>query len=209
MSEQPAAPPPNRRRSSIVELFRPSINTSASSSPPNGTSGVSSSAPQHRRGMSITTTMANGQNGPNSPYNAFARQRRASVATSSASGSPEFRNSFGDEPAVVEEDDQTKSPSPNPAGSFARRVSFGAQAMREVKQASGPGSPGAGRQPSKSLFTLSENNEKDDAPRPRVPSDTAKAGGKSRGLSPCSWGPCALQLCSGTDVVSRRRVQLV
>ena len=122
-------------------------------------------------------------NGQTSPYGAFARQRRASFAASSASGSPEFKNSFGDEPAVVEEDDTAKSPTTNPAGLFARRVSFSAQAMRDVKQSNGPGSPGAGRRPSSSLFTLNENTE-NEAPRSRVPSDTAKAGGKSRGLLP-------------------------
>ncbi|KPI45691.1 uncharacterized protein AB675_771 [Cyphellophora attinorum] len=174
------SPPPNRRRSSIVEMFtgRPALSSSGSSSPPSGSS-TSPNAPQHRRGMSITTMGLTGNaNGQNSPYNAFARQRRASVATSTASGSPEFKNSFGDDPVVIEEDDGPKSPTTNPAGSFARRVSFGAQAMRDAKQGSGSGSSGAGRRPSSSLFSLSENTENDPPPRARVPSDMAKTSGE-------------------------------
>lgn len=192
MSDQPSnPPPPSRRRSSIVELFSPRPNMS--SSPPSGVP-ASPNVPQHKRGnsittMGLTTTTANGQT---SPYNAFAKQRRASVATSTASSSPEFKNSFGDEPAVIEEDDHVKSPTTGSGGSFARRVSFGAQAMRDVKQGSGPGSPGAGRRPSSSLFTLSENNE-NEPPQRRVSPGTAKAGGKSRGL-PLSFCPrCALR----------------
>ncbi|KAF7514031.1 hypothetical protein GJ744_006645 [Endocarpon pusillum] len=88
----------------------------------------------NRRGMSITTfgLGGNSPNSQNSPLNAFAKQRRASVA-SSASGSPEFKNSFEDS-AVIEEDHQTGVPTNTPASpSFARRVSFGAQALRDVR----------------------------------------------------------------------------
>jgi hypothetical protein len=139
-------------------------------------------------------------NGQTSPYNAFARQRRASVATSTASGSPEFKNSFGDDPVVIEEDDGPKSPTTNPAGSFARRVSFGAQAMRDAKQGSGSGSSGAGRRPSKSLFSLSENTENDPPPRARVPSDMAKTSGKSRGLY--SHPPASLEGAVTNSVIT-------
>lgn len=137
--------------------------------------------PQHRRGTSITAMgLAGNANGQTSPFNAFAKQRRASVATS-GSGSPEFRNSFGDEPAVIEEDDTLKAPqNPGPA-SFGRRLSFGAQAMREVKQGNAPGSPVAGRRPSSSLFTLDENNENESLLRP-VSSGMGKTPGKNRGL---------------------------
>jgi len=188
MSDQPSAsPPPHRRRSSIVDLFSPrgGNNTNAvSSSPPSG-SASSSNAPQHRRGMSITTMgLASSAPGQASPYDAFARQRRASIAASSASSSPDFKNSFGDDPVVVEDDENVKSPTGNHSGSFARRVSFGAQAMRDVKQGSGPGSPGAGegfnwseslrdrtkRSPS---FSSSANPFAANANRARAPSSNA------------------------------------
>jgi len=149
MSDQPtpSSPPPNRRRSSIVDMFtsRGNPTTTASSSPPSAAPTSTPAAGQHRRGMSIATLGLSGTSpGQTSPFDAFAKQRRASVATSSASGSPEFRNSFGDEAAVVEEDDNSKAPPNNSSSPFARRVSFGAQAMRDVKQGNGPGSPGAG-----------------------------------------------------------------
>ena len=184
MSEQPESPrPSNRRRASIVELFssRGGSANAVSTSPPSGVAS-SPNGPQHRRGASITAVgLNNSASGQTSPYDAFARQRRASFAASSGSGSPEFRNSFGDEPAVIEDDETSKSPTMNSSGSFARRVSFGAQALRDVRQGNGPGSPGAGRRPSSSLFTLNENNENND-PQRRTPSGTAKTGGKSRGL---------------------------
>jgi len=144
----PGAAGPQRRRSSFAELFNPrsAISTSASSSPPSAPISSSVPAPQHRRGMSITTFGLAGNNpNPTSPYTAFAKQRRASISTSSGSGSPEFRNSFGDEPAVLEEDDQTRVPLNTPATpSFARRVSFGAQALWDVRQGGSVGAPGGG-----------------------------------------------------------------
>ena len=187
MSERPT-PPSNQRRSSFVEFFggRGNSSSAVSSSPPSAAVPPSPSAPQHRRGISISTLGmtgggAGGAQGQSNPYTAFARQRRASVATSSASSSPEFKNSFGDEPAVIEDDEFVKPPANTPASPFARRLSFGAQALRDVK--AGPGSPGAGRRPSTSLFTLDEKHNENQPPsRSRVSSGTAKTAGKSRGL---------------------------
>jgi len=81
--------------------------------------------------MSIALGLAAGSQ--DTPYNAFSRQRRASISTSSASSSPEFRNSF-DEGAVIEEDDKVGALATPPSPSFARRLSFGAQALRDVRQ---------------------------------------------------------------------------
>lgn len=199
MSDQNSPPPPQRRRSSFVDMFtsRPNVSnanntatTAMSSSPPSAAVPASPNPPQHRRGTSFTalglTTTGQGQS---SPFNAFARQRRASVATSSGSGTPEFKNSFGDEPAVLE-DDETGSPpmnKPSSPSGLGRRLSFGAQALRDVNQG-GSGSPGAGRRPSSSLFTLSESSE--NLPPQSLSqtqggssSGTAKTAGKSQGLS--------------------------
>lgn len=188
----PPSPPPNRRRASIVDMFNPrSHSTSAamSSSPPSA-AVPATPAPQHRRGASITSLgLTTNPSNQSSPFSAFARQRRASIATSSASGSPDFRNSFGDEPAVIEEDDQTRATIQPPASpSFARRVSFGAQALRDVKGGGSPSASGGGRRPSSSLFTLDENSEHA-TPSRKVASGTAKTAGKSRGLSLRSF-PC-------------------
>ena len=193
----PPSPPLNhRRRSSIVEMFHPrasSNNTAMSSSPPSAAVPPSPGVPQHRRGTSITSLgLTTNPTSQSSPYDAFARQRRASIATSSASGSPDFRNSFGDEPAVLEEDDQTRATIQPPSSpSFARRVSFGAQALRDVRQGGSPGATGGtggGRRPSSTLFTLDENSE-NATPSRRAASGTAKTAGKSRGLSFYSFFP--------------------
>ena len=203
MSDQNSPPPPQRRRSSFVDMFsaRPNVSNAnnastnastnaMSSSPPSSAVSASPNPPQHRRGTSISalglTTTGQGQS---SPFNAFARQRRASVATSSGSGSPEFKNSFGDEPAVLEDDEMGGPPmnKPSSPGGLGRRMSFGAQALRDVNQG-GSRSPGAGRRPSGSLFTLSESSENLPSQslsqsQGRSSSGTAKTAGKSQGLS--------------------------
>ncbi|KAJ9503824.1 hypothetical protein LTR99_002585 [Exophiala xenobiotica] len=161
----PSPAPQHRRRSSFIEMFnpRPHSTTAVSSSPPSAITPANPNTTQHRRGTSITglglTTNASNQ----SPFSAF--QRRASIATSTASSSPEFKNSFGDEPAVIEEDDPTPATMGQPPSpSFARRVSFGAQAMRDVKMGSSPGSAtGGGRRPSSSLFTVVEKTNSENA----------------------------------------------
>ena len=180
----PSPPPQHRRRSSIVDMFSPRSNSTTaavSSSPPSAAVPSTPSVIQ-RRGTSITALglTTNPQN-QSSPYTAFARQRRASIATSSTSSSPDFKNSFGDEPAVIEEDDPSRATVQSPSPSFARRVSFGAQALRDVKTGGSPGASGGGRRPS-SLFTLDENFE-NATPSRQAASGTAKTAGKSRGLS--------------------------
>jgi hypothetical protein len=187
MSEQspPSSPEAGRRRSSFTELFNPRPSPGAHStsySPPNINTSTPMGNPQsNRRGMSITTLGLNGSspNSQNSPLSAFARQRRASVASSSASGSPEFKNSFEDS-AVMEEDHQTGAPPITPATpSFARRVSFGAQALRDVRST---GTASGGRRPS--LFATLQEQPENETPRNDLsPSNSkATARGGSRGL---------------------------
>lgn len=134
----------------------------------------------NRRGISITTLgLSGGSPNQSSPLNAFAKQRRASIASSAASGSPEFRNSFEDS-AVIEEDTQTGVPANTPATpSFARRVSFGAQALRDVRNT---GAASGGRRPS--LFaTLQEQPENEPPHNDTSPSSSkATTRGGSRGL---------------------------
>lgn len=180
-----------RRRSSFAELFtsRPSLS---STTPPSAPVSSSLPRPQHNRGASISTSTKglglglglSGSSPESSPFNAFAKQRQASVSTSSGTGSPEFRNSFGDEPAVLEEDDSASASMNTPSSpSFARRMSFGAQALRDVKQGSVGGS-GGGRRPSSSLFPWKENTVPSaSSPSSPGPSKAATARGKGRGLS--------------------------
>ena len=176
----PAAPSPRRRRSSFAELFNPRSfsNATTSSSVPITTSPSASNLPPHRRALSQALGISGGSPTQSSPFTAFANQRRASVSTSSGSGSPQFHNSFGDEPAVIEEevDDVVRTPVGSPASpTFARRVSFGAQALRDVRNGGNSAGPAGGSRPSSTLYTLSESQE-------NKASGTATTGGKSRGL---------------------------
>ncbi|RMZ80769.1 hypothetical protein DV738_g2661, partial [Chaetothyriales sp. CBS 135597] len=180
MSEQPTSPAGRPRRSSFVDFFSGRGNTSPgiSSSPPAGITASSPILNHGRAGSLPSPTLSGGVGtlGQTNPYTAFARQRRASVATSTASSPPEFKNSFGsDESAVVEVDDIAKVPGSSP---FGRRLSFGAQALREVK--SGSPNAGAGRRPSTSLSTLDEQEQAHQGPASAWPvsSGPAKTGGE-------------------------------
>jgi hypothetical protein len=188
MSDQspPSSPGAGRRRSSFTDMFvaRPAVappHFPLSQSPPNTNMSTPLSGTQNnRRGMSITTLGLSGSS-PNqtSPLSAFAKQRRASVASSSASGSPDFKNSF-DDSAVIEEDNTTGVPLNTPATpSFARRVSFGAQALRDVRST---GTASAGRRPS--LFATLQEQPENEPPGNESPPSTPKATttGGSRGL---------------------------
>ncbi|KIW96634.1 uncharacterized protein Z519_02025 [Cladophialophora bantiana CBS 173.52] len=186
MSERNPAPPSpplpqHRRRSSFVDMFNPRTNSSPSSlssSPPSPGVPSSPTVPQHRRGTSITALGLTTNPSNHTPFAAFGLQRRASVATSSMSSSPDFKNSFGDEPAVLEEDDPSRATVHPPSSpSFARRVSFGAQALRDVRLGGSPGAAGGGRRPSSSLFTLNEKFE-NAIPSRRATSGTAKTAGE-------------------------------
>jgi hypothetical protein len=191
MSDQspPGSPTgPQRRRSSFAELFTSRPSMTSSTTPPSTSVSSSLPRPQHTRGASVSTSTKGlgltGSSPEQSPFTAFAKQRHASVSTSSGTGSPEFRNSFGDEPAVIEEDDSTNALINPPASpSFARRMSFGAQALRDVKQGS-VGASGGGRRPSSSLFPWKENTAPSgSSPSPPGPSKAATARGKGRGMS--------------------------
>ncbi|KAJ9605051.1 hypothetical protein H2200_010441 [Cladophialophora chaetospira] len=182
MSTQNSPPSPplpqHRRRASFVEMFNPRANSSpsaaVSTSPPAAVVPPSPSV-QHRRGTSITALGLTTNPSNPSPFSAFGLQRRASVATSSVSSSPDFKNSFGDEPAVLEEDDTSRaSINPPSSPSFARRVSFGAQALRDVRLGGSPGASGGGRRPSSSLLSTLDENSENATPSRRAASGTAK-----------------------------------
>lgn len=197
MNAESEGPRTQRRRSSIVEMFsgRGSANTSAfSSSPPAGVP-ANPNVP-HRKSMSVALGLAGSVDNPNSPYTAFARQRRASISTSN--GSPEFRNSFDDH-AIIEEDHAGSVNTP-PSPSFARRLSFGAQAMKDVRGGISP-SNAAGRRPSSALYALTEDDNNTQAQAKSRSSRTTKTGGKSRGRSSCTMPVSSMNLhrCARSD----------
>lgn len=183
----PSSSPPGQRRKSFVEM----LNPKAFGNSPTVTSAPSSAIPvpaspgvgSGRKSMSIALGLSGSANSQDSPFNAFAKQRRASISTSTASGSPEFRNSF-DNNAVIEEDDAVGPINAPPSPSFARRLSFGAQALRDAKGGTSASlGSNAGRRPSSSLFTLNEDSDKRHGKSVVPTPGTAKTGGKSQGRS--------------------------
>ncbi|KAL9105895.1 MAG: hypothetical protein Q9227_009006 [Pyrenula ochraceoflavens] len=174
--------PTQRRRSSFAEFFG-SRSSTANSSPPGGTtpafpSSIASAAQaqQNRRRMSINTIGISGTSPTNgSAFNAFAR-RRGSISSSQSSSSPAF------EEAVLEENEQGSAPTNTPATPFARRVSFGAQAYRDLQRSGSVNSGGntnGARRPSLAILSEIPNQ----SATPRSPPPVTTTPGKSRGLS--------------------------
>ncbi|KAI0482663.1 hypothetical protein GGR56DRAFT_201614 [Xylariaceae sp. FL0804] len=130
--------PPNDRRGSVTSaafsnLFHRSNSTSAGSGMGNGRESVTAAAARdQRRRLSVTTLGLSGQS-PNSASTPFGL-RRGSISTT---------NSDSIDENAVEDDESAKAV---PASPFVRRMSFGAQAMRNMRP--GPGSPGTSGRPS-------------------------------------------------------------
>lgn len=143
-SNYPTAPNSSHRRrasmtpgASFSELFSsksgPSNNQAAGTPAHPGPIANAAANAQvgQRRRMSITTLGLSGSPTQTSPF-ANRAARQGSLSSSVGSGSPNF------EEAVMEEGESENMPPMNtPASPFARRVSFGAQALRDVRSGSG------------------------------------------------------------------------
>lgn len=131
MSNDNTSGPSNDRRGSITSatfssLFQRSNSTSAG----NGNSRESvtfAAARDQRRRLSVTTVGLSGTS-PNSG-NATFGMRRGSISTN---------NSELIDESAIDDEESSKTGATSP---FARRISFGAQAMRNLR--TGPGSPGS------------------------------------------------------------------
>lgn len=145
-STSPISVPPSnhRRRSSVTSgifgdfLNKPG-NQGGSSGNNQGSAIVNAAAnaqSNQRRRMSINTLGLSGSPNQTSPY-AGKSFRRGSMSSSVGS------NGGNAEDAVME-DNENASPSTTPSSSFARRVSFGANALRDARA----GSMGNGKFPS-------------------------------------------------------------
>ncbi|KAI0160254.1 hypothetical protein GGR57DRAFT_413502 [Xylariaceae sp. FL1272] len=125
--------PPNDRRGSVTSaafssLFQRRNSTSAGNG--TGRESVSSAAARdQRRRLSVTTLGLSGTSPPSgtTPFGL----RRGSISTT---------NSDSIDESAVEDEDSARV---QPTSPFARRVSFGAQAMRNMR--TGQSSPGTGR----------------------------------------------------------------
>lgn len=145
-STSPISVPPSnhQRRGSVTSgLFGDFLNKpghQGGSSGNNQSSAIVNAAANaqsnQRRRMSITTLGLSGSPNQTSPY-AGKPFRRGSMSSSVGS------NGGNAEDAVME-DNENVSPSTTPSSSFARRVSFGAQALRDARA----GSMGNGKFPS-------------------------------------------------------------
>nr|KMM69736.1 hypothetical protein CPAG_06050 [Coccidioides posadasii RMSCC 3488] len=128
MSQRSNSPPsptkPRRRRSSFTELFQKQGNVASptTGSHPRPIYTPSSARTQQQRRMSLNTLGLSGSPTQMSPF-AAASMRRGSVSSSVMSTSPTM------DQAVVEEAEE-ETPTTAPATPFARRVSFGAPALR-------------------------------------------------------------------------------
>lgn len=103
----------------------------------NGAGPITSAAAQaQRRRLSLTTLGLSGSPGQASPFGSY-NSRRDSYGTA---GSDSI-----DESAI--EDDDGKTPLPTPATPFARRMSFGAKALRDVRTGNAANGGGGGSPP--------------------------------------------------------------
>ncbi|OJJ43002.1 hypothetical protein ASPZODRAFT_28849 [Penicilliopsis zonata CBS 506.65] len=146
-SSSPISVPPanaNRRRGSLSAfsefLSKPASAgyNGPSSTLPNTMSSAAANAPaDQRRRLSITTLGLSGSPTQTSPFSNTQPFRRGSLSSSLGSSPGNY------EEAVMEEDPENSPPGATPHSPFARRVSFGAQALREVRG----GSVGNGRYP--------------------------------------------------------------
>jgi hypothetical protein len=168
--------PPNegrpRRGSITAQTFTSLFNRSNSTSGgPSGLPGpiATAAAQDQRRRMSISTLGLSGTS-PSQPSPFPFPNRRSSVSTA---GSESI-----DESAIDDEEGPNRS---NPNAPFARRMSFGAQALRTVR--TGNGSPGSsGRAPSYTTSPLppipagsrggnTQSQQASTQSMPRTPSD--------------------------------------
>ncbi|KAK6529705.1 hypothetical protein TWF281_008867 [Arthrobotrys megalospora] len=128
-----------QRRGSITEYFRPPQ--------PSYPGPITSAAAQanHRRRMSFSGTGLTGTSPPapwfgggGAGYSTGGGGRRASISSVSSSASSPI-DVDADEKRDV---DMTSSPPGSTSGSFARRLSFGARALRDVKRSMSFGTVG-------------------------------------------------------------------
>ncbi|KAK3642252.1 hypothetical protein LTR56_010829 [Elasticomyces elasticus] len=176
-------PSPRVRRSSFAgqtfaDLFgtsrpRPSVD-GANNSPPNQqyNGPISQAAAEaQRRRMSLTTLGLSGSaEGTNSRLASY-RARRDSISSA---------NSGSIDESAIEDEPSLRDPNSTPVTPFARRMSFGAKALRDVRNSTSGAGGGTGQNgtnpPAASAFT---NTAKSKAPNGTISSRDAKG----RGLS--------------------------
>ncbi|KAF2142131.1 uncharacterized protein K452DRAFT_287344 [Aplosporella prunicola CBS 121167] len=135
-----------RRRSSFAgQAIADFFGRNNAGSPPNGQNYpgpiTSAAAQANRRRLSVTTLGLSGSPNQQSPFSQRSRGESMSSATSASV----------DESPFADDDVSGSSPSTTATSPFARRLSFGARALRDVKQ----GGNGSGN--ANDGFNLAEN----------------------------------------------------
>ena len=229
-SSAPQSSPHGRRSSfagqTFADLFgagrssmpRPSAD-GGNNSPPNQYAGAISqaAAKAQQRRMSLTTLGLSGTANGTSPYNSYRGQDSVGSANSSAIDEVAVDDDVG--PATAR--DPTNGSGPNTP--FARRMSFGARALRDVSGGKGGGgggggggSPGQNGTASPSPAAANKTPSVSTRQNGTISSRTADA--KGRGLFFASASLCyAITLISNMHItytnrdfcVCRRRIQLV
>ncbi|EPS36429.1 hypothetical protein H072_10060 [Dactylellina haptotyla CBS 200.50] len=118
-----------QRRGSITEYFRP---PQPSTYP--GPITTAAAQANHRRRMSYSGTGLTGTSPP-AWFGGYTGARRGSMSSVSSTTSS---------PIDIESDDKLPAEPPTPTSGFARRLSFGARALRDVKRSMSFGTVGEG-----------------------------------------------------------------
>jgi hypothetical protein len=161
-------PTPSRRRSSFVDLFGPRQSAGSQSNPP--------------RRLSITTlglsTVPGTQTSP------YSNMRARAESVSSANSGSVDESPFEDEPSGPPPSASMSSSvsSSMPATPFARRMSFGAKALREPRNGGGSSPNGSGGPAGTANGRPSVSSA---APALAAQKASASPNVKSRGLSCC------------------------
>ncbi|KAK6821654.1 hypothetical protein RU639_007972 [Aspergillus parasiticus] len=187
-STSPISVPPSsrQRRASLAsglglaDYLSKSGNQGTTSSVPTGpmASAVANAQSHHGRRLSITTLGLSGSPTQTSPFGG-RNLRHGSVSSSMGS------NPASLEDAVIE-DNENGPPSVTPTSPFARRVSFGAQALRDVR--GGSTGNGEGFNWSEALRTRAERapsigNNSSNAPQVQHTANPAQSGPHQRAAS--------------------------
>ncbi|KAI0512563.1 hypothetical protein F5B22DRAFT_637809 [Xylaria bambusicola] len=175
----------HERRGSVTSaafsnLFHRSNSVSASGNGSGGRESVSAAAARdQRRRLSVTTLGLSGSS-PSSATTPFGI-RRGSISTN-------YSDSIDEN--AIDDDEPAKMPTTSP---FARRTSFGAQAMRNMR--TGQTSPGSGRPTQRARRTSFA------APRPSPPSSTSSFASRRMSVSQASN---TLSARTASDMLSAR-----
>ncbi|CAL5867764.1 uncharacterized protein PFLUO_LOCUS1984 [Penicillium psychrofluorescens] len=163
-----------QRRGSLGATFTDLFAKQNNQPPANGSQATGSNAQTNQqRRLSISTLGLSGSPTQTSAFgNAF---RRGSMSSSMGSNAPTAEDAMGEEA-------ESASPGATPNSPFARRVSFGAQALREART----GSIGNGRYP----------------PPPGQPTKAARASGSSPGSASVRSPPRSPAATASTNTVA-------